>query len=308
MKKEVIYSISGLYRDDFRVTGYRFGKGEKSCCVIGAVRGDEIQQLYICGRLIKILRELEEKGAINEDREILVIPLLNNYGMNIKRRFWCLDNSDINRQFPGDIGGETTQRIAAAVFEEVCRYNYCIQFPSFYIPGVFVPHVRLMRSEKSNASIAELFGLPFVVLREPSAIDKSTLNYSLQSYGTAAFSVYTETRETVDEISAEAGVDAVLRFLSRAGILSDNVKEGAVSAIIEESDLIDIRSGEAGICREKVRVGDAVKKGDVLAQIIHPYEGEVIGEISAPEDGRVFFAHHKSIICENALAFKIVKK
>lgn len=31
MKKDIIFSLSSPYRDDFRVTGYRFGKGEKSC-------------------------------------------------------------------------------------------------------------------------------------------------------------------------------------------------------------------------------------------------------------------------------------
>lgn len=34
----------GLYRDDFRVTGYEFGKGKKSVCIVGAMRGNEVQQ------------------------------------------------------------------------------------------------------------------------------------------------------------------------------------------------------------------------------------------------------------------------
>ena len=48
MKKDIIYNLSSPYRDDFRVTGYRFGKGGKSCCIIGSIRGNEIQQLYMC--------------------------------------------------------------------------------------------------------------------------------------------------------------------------------------------------------------------------------------------------------------------
>ena len=51
MKKDIIFSLSSPYRDDFRVTGYRFGKGEKSCCIIGSLRGNEIQQLYMCSQL-----------------------------------------------------------------------------------------------------------------------------------------------------------------------------------------------------------------------------------------------------------------
>lgn len=308
MKKEVIFSLSGLYRDDFRVTGYRFGSGEPSCCIIGAIRGDEVQQLYICGQLVKALRELEKSGGIAEGREILVIPSMNNYSMNISRRFWCLDNTDINRQFPGDGGGETTERVAAAVFGEIRKYPYCVQFPSFYIPGIFAPHVRMMKTEAHNESAAELFGLPFVVLREPTALDKSTLNFSLQSSGTAAFSVYTETRETIDEISAEIGVEAVLRFLSKTGVITSEVREGVAAKVVDESELVNVKSEDAGIYREIVKVGSAVKEGDVLARILHPYEGEVIREVKAPVDGTVFFTRHKSIICQHSLVFKIVKK
>ena len=68
MKKDIIYSLSSPYRDDFRVTGYRFGKGGKSCCIIGSLRGNEIQQLYMCSQLVKELELLERKGCISYDR------------------------------------------------------------------------------------------------------------------------------------------------------------------------------------------------------------------------------------------------
>ena len=42
MKKITIYEIQGLYRDKFRVTGYEFGEGEKSVCIVGSMRGNEV--------------------------------------------------------------------------------------------------------------------------------------------------------------------------------------------------------------------------------------------------------------------------
>ena len=97
--------MKGPFRDEMRVTGFKFGKGEKSACIVGAIRGNEIQQLYVCSQLIRVLKELENKGAINSDNEILVIPSVNSYSMNIGRRFWPGDESDINRMFPGDVNG-----------------------------------------------------------------------------------------------------------------------------------------------------------------------------------------------------------
>lgn len=308
MKKEIIYKLSGLYRDDFRVTGYRFGKGEKCCCIIGSLRGDEIQQLYMCGQLIKRLSELEKKGDLGFDKEVLIIPSLNSYSTNIGRRFWCLDNTDINRMFPGDPEGETTQRVAAGVFEEIRQYKYGVQFASFYIPGVFIPHVRMMKTCKENASLANQFGLPYVVLRTPTAMDKTTLNYNWQFSGTAAFSVYTNASDSIHEDTAEQGISAVLRFLSRMGVIRYRSHGGYIGAIIDEDDMMNVKSHAAGIYREIRHVGDEVRQGDVLAVVLHPYEGHVECEITAPSDGIIFFAHKKPLVTENTLAFKMIKR
>lgn len=308
MRKEVIYKLSGLYRDDFRVTGYRFGKGEKCCCIIGSLRGDEIQQLYMCGILVKTLTHLEKKGCIAHDREVLIIPSINSYSANLGKRFWCLDNTDINRMFPGDPDGETTQRIAAGVFREIQQYKYGVQFASFYMPGGFIPHVRMMKTCKENTSLANLFGLPYVVLRTPTAADKTTLNYNWQFSGTAAFSVYTNATESLDEESAGQGASAVLRFLSRMGIIKYKCHGGYMGAIIDEDEMMNVKSGAAGIYRSLRQVGDEVEYGEPLAEVIHPYEGTVIGEITAPSDGILFFAHKKPLITENAIAFRLIKR
>ena len=55
--------------------------------------------------------------------EILVIPSANPYSMNIEKRFWPIDNTDINRMFPGYVKGETTQRIAGGIFEKIQDYQ-----------------------------------------------------------------------------------------------------------------------------------------------------------------------------------------
>ena len=108
MRKEIIFTLENCYRDNMDVYGFHFGKGEKAACIVGAIRGNEVQQLYICSQLVKALKELEEKGAIVHDNEILVIPSVNHSSMNIGKRFWATDNTDINRMFPGYHAGETT--------------------------------------------------------------------------------------------------------------------------------------------------------------------------------------------------------
>jgi hypothetical protein len=189
MKKIELYRLKGLYREDFVVEGYRFGGEENSACIVGALRGNEMQQLYICSQLIKVLKELEAHGAITHGHGILVVPTANSYSMNVGKRFWAVDNIDINRTFPGDLRGDTTKQIAGELFEKVKGYSYGIQFASFYMPGDFIPHVRMMETGYQNASLANLFGLQYVVIRKPKPMDTVTLNYNWQMNGTNAHKV-----------------------------------------------------------------------------------------------------------------------
>lgn len=308
MKKECVYTLKNSYRDDMNIYGYRFGKGEKAACIVGAMRGNEVQQLYICSQLVKALKTLEEKGAIVNHNEILVIPSVNHSSMNIGKRFWATDNTDINRMFPGYDAGETTQRIAAGVFEAIQGYSYGIQFPSFYIQGDFVPHVRMMETGFQSPSLANLFGLPYVVIRKPRPIDTATLNYNWQIWNTNAFSIYTSATSHIDEPSARMAVASVLRFLTRMGILRYTSHSGYLASVIRESDLTSVKNDLAGIYRRHVNPGEEVYRGQVLASITDPLEGEVVSQILAPTDGIVFFAHNAPLVMEGTVIFKIIRR
>ncbi|WMJ87346.1 M14 family metallopeptidase [Anaerocolumna sp. MB42-C2] len=308
MIKDTIYSIKSSFRGEMNILGYRFGKGEKSACIVGPTRGNEVQQLYICSQLIKALSRLEKTGAIVNNNEIMVIPSINHYSINIEKRFWAMDNTDINRMFPGDEEGETTKRIAAGVFRAVKGYSYGIQFASFHTPGDFIPHVRMMETGYHNTSLANLFGLPYVMTRKPQPIDTGTLNYNWQLNGTNAFSVYTSATDRIDEKSAKQAVSSVLRFLTRMGIIKYNCHNGYIATTLEEEILMPIRADVSGIYRRFKEPGDEVTFGDLLAEVVDPIEGEVISQLIAPSDGIIFFAHGKPLVIENCTVYKLIRR
>ncbi|MDO4345342.1 MAG: M14 family metallopeptidase [Eubacteriales bacterium] len=308
MKVKEIYSIKGPYREPMSVKGYYFGKGKKAACIVGSMRGNEVQQLYVCSQLVRALEALEKRGALVADNEIAVIPVVNTYSMNIEKRFWALDNTDINRMFPGYSGGETTQRIADGVFEKVKDYSYGIQFASFYHPGDFVPHVRMMDTGHTNESLANLFGLPFVVIRKPRPIDTTTLNYNWQIWESNAFSVYTKETDCIDEDSAKQAVAAVLRFLTRMGIIRYHSHSGYIASTIHEEELRVIRTDAGGIYRRYAAPGKEVECGEVMAEILHPYEGYVMSQVVAPVDGIVFFAHKKPLVTEHEIVYRLIRR
>ena len=308
MIKENIYGFTSAYRGDYELSAYRFGKGEKSVCIVGALRGNEIQQLYVCSKLIKAFSELERQCKISFDHEIMVVPCVNPFSMNIGKRFWSEDNRDINRDFPGNPAAEPTQRIAAELLDSISGYKYGIQFASFYINGDFVPHVRMMVTGRENSELAESFGLPYVVLRKPSAFDETTLNYNWQLSGTNAFSIYTSETERIDEYSAKLAVNAVLRFLSRMGVIKYQCHGGFVSTVFEEDGLVSVKSGSGGIFRRLKKPGDKVETGELMGEILHPFENTVLEEIKASCGGAVFFAHKAPLAAEGVVVFKVLKQ
>ena len=206
MKKEIIYSLKGIYREDYQIEGYRFGGGEKSACIVGALRGNEIQQLYICSQLVKALKELEAHGAISHNHEILVIPSVNRFSMNVGKRFWPTDNSDI------------------------------------------------------------------------------------------------------DEKSARQAVSSVLRFLTRMGILKYNNHSGYIASVINEFDLMAVKTYDAGFYKRLKEPGDPVYHGELIAQILDPCEGTVKSEIISQTDGIVFFAHTGPTVMGNQVVYKIIRR
>lgn len=307
MNKKIIYKIRGLYRDDFRVTGYEFGQGEKSVCIVGNSRGNEVQQIYCCSMLVKKMKQLEEEGRINEGYKILIIPSINPYSVNIQKRFWPTDNTDINRMFPGYNLGETTQRIADGVFKEIMDYKYGIQFTSFYMPGDFVPHVRYMKEGFTTCEEAEKFGLKYVVERTVRPYDTATLNYNWQVWDTAAFSIYTNTTERISETGAGQAVLAVMNFMSNNGI----IKYGAIGEkkirTISDSELISVRTAKSGFFEALVKAGDKVEAGKPLANIMNPYEGDVLETLFSPVNGTVFFIHNAPLTYANTAVIKILE-
>lgn len=307
MKREILYTIKSPYREPMDIVGFRFGGGSRSIAVVGAMRGNEVQQMYVCARLVKELEKLEKRHAIADGKEILVIPCVNYYSMNIGKRFWTMDNTDINRMFPGYDLGETTQRIADGVFSNVKDYEYGIQMASFYQQGDFLPHVKMMKTDFAEPELMCKFGMRYGILRTPRPYDTTTLNFNWQIWETKAFSLYTNATDFIDDSSAEDAVTAILRFMSSVGIIKGKIRPSYCTEIIHENGTEQIRSDAAGIFRSMTHVGAHVEENDILGRIIDPLDCSEKSIIRAEHSGEVFFEYNKPLIDESTICFKIIK-
>jgi len=308
MKKDVIFTVQSYFRDDMNIMGYRFGKGEKSCVVLGALRGDEVQQLYVCARLVAFLREVERDGGIMPGKSVMVVPTAIGLSMNTGSRLWAPENMDINRRFPGDAQGATTERIAAALFDKLKAYKYGVQLTSFYQPGSFVPHVRMMETGRQNPELGCEFGLPYVYVRTPRLSDQTTLNYCWQMAGTQAYSLYAGKTQEIDEAAAEQTLRAIIRFLNGRGVIRSDMTPGQKSAVITNDDIMTVSSKSAGLLRRVKHAGAHVRRGEQLAFVINPQDGAVREVLKTPATGMLFFMQDGPFVSENSPVFQILSK
>ena len=307
MKREILFVLPSPFRDEFRIQGFRFGSGDKSIAIVGAMRGDELQQQFVCSQLVRTLEALEEKGALVPGHEILVIPSANPFAMNIGKRFWAMDNTDINRMFPGYNLGETTQRIAAALFDQIRGYRFGIQMASYYMTGDFIPHVRMMHTGYEHVDLATGFGLPYTLVRTPRPFDTTTLNYNWQIWETQAFSVYAGHTNVIDFETAMESLAGILRFMNLQGIIHYHSHPGYQSEIIHEDNLVNIKARRAGIMHCLCKPDDVVTKGQLLARILDPYDGSERLEARSPVSGTVFFVYNRALVLENTMLFRIIE-
>ncbi len=306
MKKDLIYSVPSYFREDMNICAYRFGKGEKTCAIIGALRGDEVQQLYVCARLISTLRDIEKQDGFLPGKMVAIVPTAISQSMNTGSRLWVPENMDINRSFPGNPQGSTTERIAYALLERYKAYRYGIQLTSFYQPGSFIPHVRMMNTGKQNPELGQEFGLPYVYVRNARIYDQTTLNYCWQIAGTQAYSLYAGKTREIDEAAADMTIRAILRFLSARQIIRYNSAPSASSSIITDSYINVISSTASGLLRRIKYAGAHVQKGEQLAFVIDPMDGSINEVLKASVTGVLFFADDGPFVSEHSPIFHIL--
>ena len=253
-----------------------FGKGVKSACILGPDRESSVQQRFVCASLVKKLRELEEKGAIVHDNEILVIP----------------QPQEVNEMF----------------CPETQEYSYVIRFQEVEREGDSVPYIEISDAGFQNPSLANLFGYPYVVIRQREEEETAEEHMGPDHRSSNAFCVYTGQADQIDEEAARRAVAAVLRFLTRMGVLRYTSHSGYIASVIREEDLSTVRSDHSGLYRRLVQPGTEVHRGEVLALLTDPFDGEVLSEILSPSDGIVFYARRASEVLEGSIVFQIIRR
>lgn len=167
----------------------------------------------------------------------------------------------------------------------------------------------ISHTDKINNLLARYgvkFGLKYIVERSVRPYDTATLNYNWQVWDTMAFSLYTDTTESISNTGAGQAVLAVMNFMAQNGIIKYSAIGEKEIRTIDDKVFISVRTAKPGFFEALVSAGEKVQAGKPLANILNPYEGEIIETLYAPLDGIVFFIHNAPLTYANTAVIKLL--
>lgn len=265
-----------------------------------AIHGDEVSGIEVIQRIFNYLkRNSLKKGAI------YAFPLVNPMGFEMIRRENPYDEEDINRNFPGDPNGNTTERLTNAIFNSIIETKPDLVLDLHADSQKSIPYIMIDRPTGAKIGVkeaiekswelAEKFGIAVmcdidVEGYQKYRVDKSLTAALINRNQVPAFSVELGGPKIIDERFVRIGVHGIKNILSHFQMIETKGKPWVSETKIKTKERLElvenITSSESGIIKFLVKPGQFVKTGNALAKITN-----VLGKIE-----EIIFATHDCYI------------
>jgi predicted deacylase len=263
-----------------------------SLCLTGGIHGDELNGVEVVRRLLEVVDAAELRGTL------VGVPIVNLHGFRRSSRY-LPDRRDLNRYFPGRVGGSSASRIAHAFFEGVvrsCRYLVDLHTGSFHRTNL--PHVRANLNVPDAFELARGFGEAIIV---HSIGSPGTLRRAATEAGITAitYEAGEPMRFQLDDV--ERGVEGIQKLMRATGLLE---KSGwrREPEVFRRSHWV--RSNDGGILISTVELGDRVETNDLLGTVIDPLSNERAA-LRAPHPGVVIGMALNQVVIPGFAAFHL---
>lgn len=282
-RKRVLLDVAKLYDFTDMNIPIEVIRGKKDGPVLfvsGAVHGDEING-------VEIIRQLLTMKALNRIRGTLIaVPIVNVFGFNTKSRY-LPDRRDLNRNFPGAKNGSLTGQLAHTFMTEIVqKCTHGIDLHTAAIHRTNLPQIRACLDDPRTQAMAEAFRVPVVLHAE---LRDGSLRGAARELKipTLLFEGGEALRFNGKVIkSGVQGVLSVMRAIEMLPTLKNKSKPKEVF-IARSSHWL--RAPHSGILSAKNKIGERVKKGQVLGVISDPFGREKY-EIIASRTGIIIGA------------------
>jgi predicted deacylase len=238
--------------------------------------GDELNGLGVLTRVVPRLDPAELSGAV------LIVGIVNSHAFEVAEHRNPIDDTKMNRAYPGDEEGTSSERIAAATFDAATRADYVLDLHQGSTSRMLnEARVRCGRHHRLHGDCLELakaFGTGHVLDQKGpdgqlarAAPDEGIPTIDPELGGCVGW----------DEESIQYGVEGVFNVLRHYGFLDG---EASIAKQTRAAGFDQYRSSSGGLVRFRAELGEEIHPGDTLFDVIDPF-GQLTSRVTADSEG-----------------------
>jgi predicted deacylase len=304
--------MSAPTRDVFDVPLHDFGPANEApaLALVAGLHGNELNGIFVLARLASLLRRIVagERPGTRLVGRVLVIPAVNVLGVNLRRRRWPFDGTDVNRMFPGYEQGETTQRIAAALLAQTRDARHRIDLHSSNLDFEELPQVRLYDATDTARAAAVALRLPAVVELRGNPTFSTTLAHAWNGLPGTSLVVQAGQAGALQSAHCERLFRALLGYLVYAGAVSGldlPLHADDETHRFGPRQAFPLFADHAGWFVPRVEVGRWLRGGETLGFVYDGFDGELRAEVRAPVEGLLTGIRRAPLLTEGDLLARI---
>ncbi len=289
-----LFSCAPLYMPIKVIHGKRSGP---CLLVTAAMHGNELNGTEIINRLLNVGTLKRLQGTL------IAIPVLNVYGL-INRSRYLPGGLDLDRCFPGTKTGTHAARMAHVFTSEIFnKADACIDLQTGFINYTNLPQIYVNFDDEQAKMLAETFNAPVM---SNTVCEKGMLR-TLAFKKKKPFLLY-EAGEAMrfDEHAIKVGVKGILNIMRKLEMLPNNTtkKEDTLKSFFTEKN-IWVRASTSGISHTKHKLGQHVKKGEVLCTINDPFGATDSVTVTSPEEAIIVGKNNLPLVHEGEALFQL---
>lgn len=275
------------------------GKQSGPCLlVIAAMHGNELNGAEIINRLLQSSNMRKLKGTL------IAVPIMNVYGFINKTRT-LPGGTPLATHFPGSPQGSHAARLAHLFCSEIFSLaDYCIDLQTGWLNHTNLPQVFATDENKEELELAHAFGAPVI-----SELDAQ--KGSLRSHANKTKKPYLvyEAGEAMrfDESPIRIGIKGIINVMRKIEMLPALASKSSSNK--QESLLMRdtrwVRSPTSGISHSSTKLGQQVKKGELLTTIKDPFGAGPNVPVLAPFNGIVVSINNLPLVYEGVALFQL---
>tara|TARA_B100000686_G_scaffold344253_1_gene426524 strand:+ start:2694 stop:3674 length:981 start_codon:yes stop_codon:yes gene_type:complete len=308
-----VFSYDSPLGNEFSISRQSFspegGKGSKRIAFVAGLHGDELEGVFLCFRLIKYLRKLQENFPQAITGSIHIYPTVNPQALGNVSRFWPFFETDLNRMF-GGLTGSLPSHAAKKLMEDIREQaDLVVDVHSSNLHLKEAPQIRIIEGfDKKLIPLAQWTNVDVIWVHPAIPVLEYTLGYGLNRSKIPTLVVEAGTCLKLDRAISDQLFDGSVNLLCKTGILNlklDSIPKVRQARLVNPDHVTQITARKSGLFLAQSETGVEVAKGELLGELIDPTHGTLLEKIISPIDGFLFTLRELPMTYEGAVLARI---